>query len=357
MPKPPSNPPTPSRTVRMRDVAERAGVGMMTVSRVLNGTAQVRDETKERVYRALEELNYRPNLMARALRGFGTRSIGVIVPYLYDPFFASCAHAISTVAKQHAYSVLLATSDENTETETEQLRDLLRHRVEGVIVIPASSDRTHLNDPEFIGTPMVALDRPIPRPSAQPAPATHVDSVLVENEEGACLATEHLIQHGHRRIHFVGLTRKIFTMDARVKGYVKAMKGAGLDPECFFDGHDESATLDFIRSARTHPNSPTAIFAANGLSARHALHALATLDIHIPEDMAFIGFDDFELADILRPALTVVRQPVQQAGEQAAELLFARLDAPHDADSTRPAQKRILPVELVLRRSCGCHPA
>src|SRR5579875_506594 len=241
----------------MRDVAERAGVGMMTVSRVLNGTAQVREETKERVYRALEDLNYRPNLMARALRGFGTRSIGVILPYLYDPFFASCAHAISSVAKQHAYSVLIATSDENTETETEQLRDLLRHRVEGVIVIPASSGRSHLTDAEFKGTPMVAVDRPIP--------GADVDRVLVENQQGATVAVEHLIQHGHRRICCIGLTRRIFTMQARVAGYMKAMQAAGLEPECFDEGGDEAATLDFVRRVRAHPNPPTAIFAANGL--------------------------------------------------------------------------------------------
>src|SRR5579875_3845684 len=195
----------------MRDVAERAGVGMMTVSRVLNGTAQVREETKERVYRALEDLNYRPHLMARALRGFGTRSIGVILPYLFDPFFASCAHAISTVAKQHAYSVLLATSDEDTETEAEQVRDLLRRQVEGIIVFPASKGESHLTDSEFLGTPMVAVDRPLDQPGARPrgrgadgtaagtksgaAGGAPVDTVLVENEQGATLATEHLIQH------------------------------------------------------------------------------------------------------------------------------------------------------------------
>jgi LacI family transcriptional regulator len=329
----------------MRDVAERAGVGMMTVSRVLNGTANVREQTRDRVYQALQELHYRPNLMARALRGFGTRSIGVIVPYLYDPFFASCAHAISSVARQHNYSVLLATSDENTEIEADELRDLLRRQAEGIIVFPAASGRSHLPEAEFRSTPMVAVDRPVPK--------AHVDRVLVENERGAALATTHLIEHGHRRIGFIGLSRKIFTMHARVNGYQKAMQAAGLTPECFFDGGDEAATLAFLRDLRSHPNPPTALFAANGLSTRHTLHALAALDIHVPEEIAFIGFDDFDLADILRPSLTVVRQPVQSVGQQAAELLFARLDG----DPERPTQKRLLPVELVLRRSCGCHPS
>jgi len=333
----------------MRDVAERAGVGMMTVSRVLNGTAHVREETRERVYRALEELQYRPNMMARALRGFRTHSIGVIVPYLYDPFFASCAQAVSEVARKHSYSVLLATSDERAETEIEELRQLQRRQVEGIVIIPACYGRSRLNTPEFDSLPMVALDRPIARPGLR----SPVDRVLVENQNAAAVATEHLIQHGHKRICFVGLSSKIYTMQARLNGYQKAMRTAGLEPECFFEGGEETATLDFVRSVKSRPNAPTAIFASNGLSSRHALHALATLGIQIPDELAFIGFDDFELADILRPALTVVRQPTQQLGQQAADLLFARLDGAADA----PAQTRLLPVELVIRRSCGCHPS
>jgi LacI family transcriptional regulator len=329
----------------MRDVAAHAGVGVMTVSRVLNGTARVADETSARVYRALKELQYQPNLMARALRGHRSRSIGVIVPYLYDPFFASCAQAISEIAKQHAYTVLLATSDENCATETEAARDLLRRQVEGIIVIPACNGHSHLSDLEFRLIPIVAVDRPVPRSS--------IDRVLVENQNGAMLATEHLIQHGHKRVCFMGLSDKIYTMHARATGYLKAMQAARLQPECFFNAGDETATLGFLRYVLARPNPPTAILAANGLSSRHVLHAIATLDIHVPEEMAFIGFDDFDLADILRPALTVVRQPVQRAGQAAAQLLFTRLEN----KSTRPAQKLNLPVDLIIRRSCGCRPA
>lgn len=333
------------RPVRMRDVAERAGVGMMTVSRVLNGTARVADDTRARVYQALKELQYQPNLVARALRGHRTRSIGVIVPYLYDPFFASCAHAISSVAKQHAYTVLLATSDEDCATETAAARDLLGRHVEGIIVIPGCNGDSHLNDAEFRSIPMVALDRPVPR--------SRMDHVLVDNQKGAALAIEHLIQHGHKRICFLGLKENIFTMHTRAAGYIKAMHAAGLDPECFFNAGDEAATLDFLRSVRTRANPITAVFAANGLSSRHALHALATLNIEIPEQLAFIGFDDFDLADILRPSLTVVRQPVQRAGEEAAHLLFIRLGA----NPTAATRKVNLAVELILRHSCGCNTA
>ena len=336
------------RAARMRDVANRAGVGMMTVSRVLNGTAHVTEETSARVYRALKELQYQPNLMARALRGHRSRSIGVILPYLYDPFFATCAHAISAVAKQRSYSVLLATSDERTDTEAEAARDLLRRQVEGIIVIPACNGRSRLTSAEFTSTPIVAIDRPLTGNSAR----SPIDTVLVENQHGATLATEHLIHHGHKRVCFIGPSRKIYTIHSRLTGYMKAMQAAGLKPECFFNAADEAATLNFLRSTLGRPNPPTAIFAANGLASRDVLRAVSTLDIHIPEELAFIGFDDFALADILRPSLTVVRQPVERAGEQAAQLLFSRLDGA----ASRPTQKLNLPVELIIRRSCGCHP-
>lgn len=340
-----SSDPGNTRAVRMRDVAERAGVGMMTVSRVLNGTAHVREETRDRVYRALEELQYRPNHLARALRGFRSYSIGLIVPYLYDPFFASCAHAISTVAKQHSYSVLLTTSDEDAATELEEARELLRRQVDGLIVIPAGHGKSQLNTEEFARTPIVAADRPLA--------GARLDRVLVENQEGSTAAVNHLIQHGHKRICFVGLSRRVYTMQTRLAGYEKAMQAAGLEPRCFFEGHSEVATLAFLRDLLSKRDAPTAIFAANGLSSRHAMHAMATLGISVPEQMAFVGFDDFELADILRPALTVVRQPVEQVGQQAAKLLFARLDK---SDKGAP-HKIMLPVELVIRRSCGCSQA
>src|SRR5271155_2606266 len=147
------------RNPTMADVAKLAGVGTMTVSRLLSGSVTVSEETAKRIHRAIQQLNYQPNEVARALRGLKTRTIGVIVPYLYDPFFAYCAHAIASVAKEHEYSVLLTTSAEDPEVEEREASQMLRRHVEGMVIIPARQAENYLRRPEFLGARIVTLDR------------------------------------------------------------------------------------------------------------------------------------------------------------------------------------------------------
>ena len=189
-----------SRKPTMHDVARIAGVGTMTVSRVLNSSAGVSPKTAKKVHQAIEKLGYRPNEMARALRGLKSRAIGVIVPYLSDPFFATCAHAIHKVAKQHGYSVLLTTSDEDGKTEFDEALQMLQRHVEGMIVIPAEAEHSRLLAPDFAKTSIVAIDRPIR--------SSLIDSVLVQNKTGSLRAVEHLIGHGHRNIFFCRLVEE-----------------------------------------------------------------------------------------------------------------------------------------------------
>ena len=333
-----------SRPVRMRDVAELAGVGTMTVSRVLNGTARVTEETTDRVYRAIEQLQYRPNPLARALRGSPSHTIGVLLPYLYDPFFATCAHVINTVAQSHAYSVILTTTDEDPATELEEARQMLRRQIDGLILIPAQPGGSTLLQPEFRDLPIVTLDRPVPE--------TDFDSVEVENKVAGVLGTEHLLGHGHTRICFLALSQGLYTMQTRHSGYETAMRRAGLEPEAYFNCQTQKLMTDLLRGLMASPAPPTALFTANGLTTRYALQALSQLQISVPRQMAMLGFDDFELADLVQPPLTVLRQPMLELGRAAAELLFERLEG----GKTRGASRRIvLPVELVVRGSCGCH--
>jgi LacI family transcriptional regulator len=333
-----------NRKPTMNDVARAANVGTMTVSRVLNGSAHVSTETAERVYKAIKKLGYRPNEMARALRGLKTRTIGVILPYLYDPFFATCAHAIGIAAKEKGYSVILATSNEDPQAECAEAHLMLQRHVDGLVVIPAETRHSLLSGPEFEKTPIVTLDRPVP--------GGRFDSVLVENQSGAQLVAQHLItEHGHRRIAFISLNNRLYTMKVRYAGYRRAMLDAGLEPLASFKCSTQEATSEVIAAMLRQGNPPTALLCANNLTMRYVLRALLDANIKVPETVALAGFDDFELAEVLHPTLTVVRQPAHQLGTTAAGLLFERLACNQPPLSNREV---VLPVELVVRRSCGC---
>jgi LacI family transcriptional regulator len=335
------------RKPTMHDVARVAGVGTMTVSRVLNESAPVSAEAAERVYRAIEKLGYRPNEMARALRGLKTRTIGIIVPYLFDPFFATIAHAVNTLAREHGYSVILATSNDDPESEFAEAQLMLQRRVDGLIVIPADVRRSRFSQAEFDQTHIVTLDRPMQD--------RRFDSVLVQNQSGSKRAVQHLItEHGHRRIVFIGLNRQLYTMRARFEGYRRAMIEAGLQPEPSFKCSSQEATSAIVASAIRETDPPTAFFCSNNLTTRYTLRTLLVdLGVRVPEEVALIGFDDFELAEILHPTLTVVRQPAEKVGRVAAGLLFDRLKRD---EFPKDGSRVVLPVELVLRRSCGCRP-
>jgi LacI family transcriptional regulator len=190
---------------------------------------------------------------------------------------------------------------------------------------------------------IVTLDRPVPN--------LRIDAVVVNNRAGAKAAVKHLIGHGHRRIAFVGLRAALFTMKTRYSGYRDAMQQAGLSPEDYIDCVSEEHTVDIVRAILSRRHPPTAFFTGNNLTTRFLLHAFNVLRIAVPQQIALSGFDDFDVADVLRPALTVVLQPVYKIGEVAADLLFQRI-----ASGVVPKKGRrlTLPLEMVVRRSCGC---
>ena len=330
---------------RMRDVAQLAGVATMTVSRVINGNTHVSDETRERVLNAIKALNYRPNTLARSLREQRSRQIGVIVPNIHDPFFANCAQAVSVVAKKYAYSIDIAMSDEDPEAEYDEAILMLQRNVEGLIVIPAAGP-TRLTGGEFSKLPIVTLDRPIP--------GTHFDSVIVKNAEGSECAVGHLIQHGHRRIAFIGLPLGLYTMQERHGGYRRAMKKARLKHEVHCKSWTAADMLRTLKAMTSGADPITAIFCGNNLTTRNVLHTLSKMGVKVPKQVALIGFDDFETADLLSPAVTVVSQPMVEMGRCGAQLLFARMLR---EERSRQNDQIVLPVELIVRDSCGVHRA
>lgn len=331
------------RKTTIADVARLAGVGKMTVSRFLNGSAKVSEETAEKVHRAIKNLHYQPNEIARSLRGLNSKTIGVIVPYLLDPFFATCAHAISTVAKEQGYSVILTTSDENPEIEHKQAILMLRRQVNGLVMIPvAGNDHLYVGE-AFSHIPIVSLDRPLAGP--------HFDSVLVANRAGAKAVVEHLIGHGHRNIAFLGLNRSLYAVNTRYAGYCDALAQSGYPPGPYLDCISQEKCAALIRSQLQSSQPPTAFFASNNLTMRYLLHTLYAERVAIPRRVAVAGFDDIEMADVVHPSITVIRQPVYQIGELAANLLFKRISG---ADVAETRNRVVLPVELILRGSCGC---
>jgi LacI family transcriptional regulator len=333
----------PHRKPTMNDVARLADVGTMTVSRVLSGSARVSAATAQRVHTAVAQLNYRPNQLARAFRGHRSHSIGLIVPYLYDPFFANCAHAVTAVARERGYSVILTTSGEDPETEYAEAEQMLLRHVDGLAVIPASTRHSRLTRALLGKTPMVAFDRPVQDRS--------VDVVLVQNAAGARRMTEHLLEHGHRRIAFIGLGRNLFTINARFQGYRQAMQQAGLPDDASFDCDSAENTLRVLKDKFVQREPPTAVFTSNTLVTRYILGAIARLRIKVPGELAFAAFDDFDLAEFTSPTLTVVRQPALEMGRAATNLLLDRISR---GDAPESGARLVLPVEMVLRRSCGC---
>jgi LacI family transcriptional regulator len=204
-------------------------------------------------------------------------------------------------------------------------------------------DDGYLRAEMFSRVHVVTLDRP--------APDARFDSVLVNNRAGARAAVEHLIEHGHQRIGFLGLSAALFTMKARYAGYREAMVKAGLEPEPYLDCASQETALATVREMLERKQAPTALFAGNNLSTSYLLHALTALNVAIPGQVAVAGFDDFDTADMLKPSITVVRQPAYEIGEVAANLLFERIAS---GEAPKKGRRVVLPLQLVVRHSCGC---
>jgi LacI family transcriptional regulator len=332
----------------MADVARLANVGTMTVSRVLNNSAHVNPETAKRVYWAMEVLQYRPNEAARTLRGLKSRSIGVLVPSLADPFFAICAHSINLVAQANGYSMILTTSHGDPEVEYAQAQWMLHRHVEGLILVPTQTQNSRLQERHFERIPIVAFDTPID--------IKRIDCVLVENQEGAYRATQHLIEHGHTRIQFLGNDEKLYTIQARMEGYRRAIAAAALPMLAKLDCSSQETVTQELRAARDQGRLPTAFFCANNWITKFLMRSLYPLGIRVPDQAAIVGFDEVEMADLLQPTLTVVRQPIGDVGTLSANLLFHNLKL---SQQERPEEgtRKVLPVDLILRASCGCKPA
>jgi LacI family transcriptional regulator len=324
----------------MREVAALAGVSAKTVSRVLRHDRYVSQEVRLRVERAVAELQYVPNVLARTFRSGSDNAIGVAVPDISDPFFAALTHAVETVARARGSAVIVTSLGNDEAGERAGLEALLGRRLAGLIATPTSHDQSYLQ-PWLSRTAVVFVDRP-PR-------GIKADSVLEDDVGGAREATAHLLGHGHRRVAFIGDTLEIATTARRLKGYREALTEGGvpLDPGLVVLEADTGRTSgELTRQLLEAADPPTAVFSSNARCSLGIVPALQSID---RSDVALISFGDFPLAGALRPPLTVVDQDPTRVGHVAAIRVFERLDQPE----RRLKRQIVLPVALVLRGSCS----
>ncbi|MFV2020446.1 LacI family DNA-binding transcriptional regulator [Micromonospora sp. LOL_023] len=328
------------------DVARRAGVSPATVSRVVNGHANVDPTLAERVRCAMNELDYRPNAVARNLRRSRTTLLAVVISDIGNPFFTALVRGVEDVAQQTGYSVVLCNTDEDPAKEARYLNAVLAEQVAGVIISP-SGPTTDLERLTTARVPVVVIDRQLH--------GSRIDTVLVDNEHGAQLATEHLVESGYRRIACITGRWGVYTACSRLNGYRRALAAAGQPYQAELVRHADfradggyQAMADLLR---LDPR-PDALFAANNLMTVGAVECLVDQGIDVPSAVGVVGFDDLPWAHLVRPALTTVSQPTYQLGETAARLLTERI-----ADPDRAATTVTLPTKLQVRESSIRRPA
>ena len=336
----------------LSEVARKAGVGTTTVSRVINGGDRVSPETLARVLEVIESVGYTPNEAARSLKGHRTKTIGLVIPSIADPFFSSCAEAAQAVARANDSLLIVTTTQNNPRTELESLTVLIRHRTDGLLIVPADSSGPALRD--FLSRtviPIVAIDRPVHKSS--------IGSIVADNFKGAMVGTSHLIEHGYKRIVCLTGEDTLYTIGERIRGYQEAIQAAGLTAMIEATVTDYPSAEKTIRRLLSGPKPPDAIFALKNSTTIYAFEVLQKLNIPVPKQIALLGFDDFELASTVRPSISVIQQPVEEIAHAAAERLFLELlDGGKDGTHGRGRTGEIIKLQtrLIRRASCGCEP-
>lgn len=334
----------PSKSVTRNDVARLAGVSVATVSYVLNdGPRQVAPETRAKVLEAIEELNYQPSAVARSLKTRKTLTVGLIVTDILNPFHSGVAKRLEEAARAAGYTLILCNSDENVEQELTYLRILQSKRVDGIILVPAGGNVEFLNEMIHNDWNLVQLDRRLPEVDA--------DSVVMDNERGAFLMVNHMIEQGHRRIAFISPSSQLTPGLGRRQGYEQALTQAGIpiDPRLIFEGDFKAEKgLKLARDLINSKPRPTAIFAANNRLALVVMEVLREHNLVIPRDMALGVFDDLEYYSLYSPTISAVRYSITDLAQRGFQLLLDRMSGQHLGGYAR---HEVVPCTLAVRES------
>jgi LacI family transcriptional regulator len=325
----------------MRDVAERAGVSVTTVSHVINETRPVSDELRQRVLAAIDELGYQPNVLARSLRRGETHTIGMIVPDSANPFFAELARGIEDTSFEHGYNLILCNSDGDLDKELIYADVLTEKQVDGILFVAAGVSTDHIRALQERRIPVVIVDREIPDVS--------VDQVLTDNARGGWLATRHLLELGHRCIGCITGPSDVTPSAERVTGYRQALSEGGIPVDEVLIVKGDFQYGSGYRAARqilARDDPPTAIFTCNDLMAVGAISAAVEMGRQVPVNLSVVGFDDVRLASFANPPLTTIVQPKYEMGVLATTMLLERMRN-HDI----PPRRRLLDTSLLIRQS------
>ena len=329
------------RRVTIDDVADLAGVSYQTVSRVINNRPDVKDATRERIQKIIEETGYRPSHIARSLATAHTATIGLVVPDISNPFFSVIARGAESIATQLGYSILLSSTNEDVSREVEILHMLDERYVDGVIVCGFRGEDGALQEALARFRAVVLVNRRLKGKS--------LPVVLVDDELGGYLVTRHLLDQGHTAVGFLAGPANSFSGAGRLRGYKMALAEAGIEPR---DGWIMPCTPTFIhgqeaarRLLEAHPQL-SALFCYNDLVAIGALKGCEALGRQVPADIAIAGFDDIMLAGVVSPALTTCHVPREELGRQAAAMLLNCIDK-----SMKSCPELLVKPELVIRGS------
>ncbi len=328
--------------VTIKDVAKQAGVSVTTVSRVLNNKPDVSPKTRDKILEIIDELGYNPNGVARGLVMQRTFTLGLIIPDISNPFFPEVARAIEDKAQKLGYSVIFYNTDNHPENEKKAIDLLCSKQVDGLIVSLSLGNGELLQKLQKKNFPVVQIDRSVP--------GSDYPAVMIDNKKSSFEIVEYLINAGHQRIAHITGDLHTATARDRLAGYQQALEKADLkvNDKLIINGdYSKDSGWQAMNYLLQLPKKPTAVFAANDLMAIGAYSAAFSADYQIPEDISVVGHDDIDVASVIRPELTTIKQPKYVLGEMAVDLLVQMIEE----KSKILKSDKILKADLIIRKS------
>lgn len=318
--------------ITIRDVAQKAGVSISTVSRVMNGTAKVNAAKRENVERAIDELGFKPNSIARSLTKKNSNTIGLVVPKIVNPFFSQIAESVEKRANDNGYKIILCNTNDNIENERLYLESLIQNQVDAFVVISDTNIAQNVRKPVvFLDRYGIAIDKKHP-------------IIRTNHYEGGKIATEHLIEKGCKKIAYIGKRNMHQNKDERVDGFTETVNAFGVDSVFLWSEYSYTPGLEAIRYLFDNHLDVDGIFAGNDLIAYAIIKEAFNRGIKIPDELQVVGYDDIMFSELITPGLTTIAQPIDKLGKLAVEIIVDILNG------VKITKKNILlPAKLVKR--------